>query len=375
MRKMLFVAAVLTGGFASAQTSSTLTSKAPLAAPERKSAVSLEWSLWMAGQQTEDPMNSSQMFNLDTFLTIKRNFGTSSSLTLEPRLTYDTGFVQSEGQSSDTATNWAVRKAEFNSSPSKYFAFSAGALNQRDRFSRLMWGDRAIPAVELDLHTRQTKGWTVGARALSGVVSSTQLATETAPSGQTPQFQSLRLSLNYKGPVLQSNTQIGSYKFTAISQSLAKDSAIRGNSVNQSTETNQSTFESDFEGYFIDQSWTSTLKSLKLGLSLNGVQNQEAENQKNTAYMTETRIQALGVSLKPEFKFRFYRVESDAAIASLLSSTVNTNRQGYRAELNFTFEDYTAGFYGGLSDSLTENPNQRRENFLGLQLETLYELL
>lgn len=375
MRKMLLVAAVLTGGLASAQSSSLMTSKTPLTVPEKKSALSLEWYSWMAGQQTEDPLNSSQMFKLDTFLTIKRSFGTTSSLTLEPRLTHDTGFIQSEEQGSDTTTDWAVRKAEFDSSPSKYFSFSAGALNQRDRFSRLMWGDRAIPSLELDLHTRQNKGWSVGAKALSGVVSSTQLAAETGPRGETPQFQSLRLSVNYKGPVLQSNTQIGTYRFTALSESLAKNSAIRGNSVDQSGETNQSEFESNFAGYFIDQAWTTTLKHLKLGLSLNGVKNQEAKDEKNTAYMTETLIQALGVSLEPQFKFRFYRVESDAAVASLLSSTLNTNRQGYRAELNFTFEDYNAGFYGGLSDSLIENPNQRRENFFGLQLETQYELL
>lgn len=375
MRILLFVAAVWSGSVAFAQSTALPVSKTTMPSPSKKSPISLEWYLWMAGQQTEDVLNSSQIFGVDTFLTIKRQFGQNSSLTLSPQFFYETGYVESEGQSEETSSAWALRKAEFNSAPSKYFSFAAGALNQRDRFSRLMWADRAIPALELDIHTLQNKGWTLGAQALSGIVSSTQLATETSPSGKTPQFQSLKLKLDYAGPVLKSSTQLGTYRFSSISQSLAQDSALRGNNVLQSNEQNEAQFESDFAGYFIDQSWTATFKSVKIALILNGLQNQKSEQGSNLAYMSETRLQALGLSSRPEVRFRYYRAESDATISSLLSSTVNTNRQGYRAELNFTLSDYTAGVYAGLSDSLVENPNQRRENFVGLQLETLYELL
>ena len=335
----------------------------------------LKWSLSMGGYRTEDELNQSTSFDLNANLEYQLELNAYTKIQLKPLFSYSSGYSQTQNQKEAASSDWTMKKAEFTVLPGFGFELAAGALNQREIHSSLLWKDQALPALQLRWESATLQGWKLKAFSQGAIATSSSLSTNTTDKEKTPTFESYGAVVSYKGSRLTSETRLSTFAFSHLPQSVATSAATLGNSVTTTNGTDYR-FLNEYQGYEVQQKWGLPLtKSLNYQLRGSFVSNRKAEKGMNQAYEIENRL-ALQVGTQtwtPTYKY--FEIQPDATVASYNSSRFQTNRAGYEGGLRFSLEKlFQLSLLAGERDVLIESPSQKRERTLSLELETEHEI-
>lgn len=347
-------------------------------APSTTKNYSLNTALEMGNTQRRDELNQNQIFELSAELDYKYQTQNGFGLRLTPRFNYHTGYKENQMPSSASSSTLEIKQAYFQLESAAALGLQVGAINQRTQLSSLTIGSRAFPALTTYWMSdyQRDKNWKMGLQAQVAIPSSTSMATETQQNEQAPTLNSVGVRTGFRQKRIKTDLQLNYFSFNNMPSGVAYDSSFLGNTTN-ATGPQLRSFVYEYKG--IDIALDSSLilaRKLKLDLAVQAVQNQSAPQGKNSAYRLQVETPIMfnrDFIIAPEFQY--FRIESDAYIASFNSFVNQTNRIGYAAGANMRLmRQFKIGARGGEREVLVISPTQSRESWIEFKLETNYEI-
>lgn len=250
---------------------------------------------------------------------------------------------------------------------------SIGALNEEAIHSNLMFSeDLSFPAVRLTLSSNPQAIFVAGVHAQTAIVTASSLSTQTQSFEKTPTFQSQVLFLKLQKTAVEATLSAGMFGFGNLPTSVATRSALLGNTTDSTTALD-STFRYAYQGSLANGDLRASFnRYFAVGAGAAWLQNRAAPQNQNEGSVYEAYSDldfSRSFQLTPFYQY--FRIQSDATVASLNSETLNTNRVGYSAGFRMGLAKLVKlSLSGGERDVLTLSPTQARERTWNLRLET-----
>jgi len=338
--------------------------------------VETAWKLGLAGANAQDSQSSNQYvsFGLDT----KTKYWADRNLFLnfDALVKFENGSFQSLDGEKKTESGLRLQEVGVHWLLVNPLLLSAGALNQANNHSDLLFDDQAFPAVRAQLKLFKSGNGVTLFEIEQAIPTSSSLNTNTSATESTPRFLSASLAFNYESFSYFWKSRVGAYSFDNLPSSVAYQSGLRGNTVNSITET-ESLFSYEFAGLDAETSIrVPVLRGWDFTGAVSYLKNNKAPATSNSAYAVSAGSEFFFVGQKSwDFSVTSFRIESDAAVAFFNSeSFFNTNRIGYnlKSYMNFRKRHFRVGVSYTEAEVIYLNPVQSREKSLMLMLETFY---
>lgn len=340
----------------------------------------LSWKAGLTAARSQDTDNNqSSLVRARLGLKYRQLLGSGFQLRARADVASSTGFVQSLEGDDSRSSPFLLRHASADWRPLSWIVTSVGALNQQDIHSRLLFGDRAFPAAQLWIGNarwdstiqKRSGGWASGV-AQAAVPTASTLANQAREREPSPSFWSAGFRSGYRWQNDSYVTlQILRFNYGALPLSVATDSVAMGNT---GVEINavDSEFRYSFAGWeAVSVIETNLTAALTPRLELAWLQNDAAPSGRNQGIRGKIGLSwNLGNwDLTPSYTY--FRVDSDAAVATYNDPTIRTNRVGTVAGLDFArTKSFIIGVGYGERVAIREKLTQPRENFIELRLET-----
>jgi len=194
---------------------------------------------------------------------------------------------------------------------------------------------------------------------------------------QIPKLQMTTARITYESQSWGVRSHLGYFQAQDLSESLAENSNLRGNTIIFSSDTRRTRFVFNYnviEAYVDAYFYFS--KSNTLGLSLSRVQNLSAPNGLNQGFLIEPKIDLQLGSLRYKMSYQFFNIEPDAVISSLNSPLFESNRVGQRVTLSVApnkANTFTLRF--AERNVVYTHPFQQHEFLTSFEWETRYDIL
>jgi hypothetical protein len=362
---------------ASAISTQTLEKPAPVAPLGRD--MTLKWKTSWEGDSAVNELNSHRTEFLMTFrfiFDVKVNSYLAMNLT--PELVGQSGFIQAPDVENPQASRMDIINASVDLTPSPYIKISAGSLSERNAelHSGLLFRDLSFPAARLVVQTnpdRKSRAFIYGE---SAVPTSSSLNNNSNDYNTVPSLTTAGIGFDYDGSKSRSDgfiskTRLSYYEFKNLPLSVSTASVLLGNT-GVSTSGADYGLASEFQGFeglsINEVKWGHWLAELKLA----GLQNEKADNGKNTGSLATIgigRYFSKNLSIVPYYTF--FRIESDATVAAYNNSYYNTNTNGTNTGLVLGFSDqYFIQFSYENRLPLVQNPTQPAEQISYIQFRT-----
>lgn len=365
---------VLNSGLSFAQnpenTSRLNTQKTSKKASKKASAT---WNLDMMATDSRYDYNHKSVFNMSFGATVDYKLLEQLKLNIAPVIIYQTGHTQTEKEADKNDTKITVRNATADLKLGSYFDSSVGAVNQQKWHSEMLMDQRAFPAAQASVHNSAQSTFHGGLRGETGIATTRSLSTNTKEFEPTPTFSSggVFANLNFDG--FQWENSVSYFQFKNLPMSVATDSGLMGNTVNNTNGTDF-TFKYEYQGIeYATKAKARFTTSLEYEIKGAFIRNNQAPSKLNQAYWISNGINiyaSKNLMLTPTYEY--FLAEPDAFVAAYSSENFTTNRAGYKAGLSLTMmKNFKISARGGERDVLYITPLQSRETIYEIQLETL----
>lgn len=335
-----------------------------------------EWSVSLSGTDYNDEKNKSKFVNF--------NLDLKTTYILTPVLIFDfqpsVKLLSGQTQTIDGADRMENRivlsQAAIRYAPADFFAFAAGALNQRALHTPLLVDDIAFPAARIESMYRNNE-FATGIGIESAIPTSTSLSANTKELEPSPSLNSAALIFSWqKNRNSKVRASVGYFAYNNLPSAVAQQSLLLGNDVQQLSEA-QYSFMYQFQGLEA---------GLELQLPLMTLFDVIADasylhNDKAPSGYSDASSYNLGglfhLSKGTDWSVQggYFSVAPDAAVAYFNANNFETNRVGYNIQsfIHFIKEGFKFGVIYMDSNLMYISPVQYREKTLILKLETNYE--
>ncbi|MBC7465017.1 MAG: hypothetical protein H7256_03415 [Bdellovibrio sp.] len=335
-----------------------------------------EWRVSLSGTDYNDEKNKSKFVNF--------NLDLKTTYILTPVLIFDfqpsVKLLSGQTQTIDGADRMENRivlsQAAIRYAPADFFAFAAGALNQRALHTPLLVDDIAFPAARIESMYRNNE-FATGIGIESAIPTSTSLSANTKELEPSPSLNSAALIFSWqKNRNSKVRASVGYFAYNNLPSAVAQQSLLLGNDVQQLSEA-QYSFMYQFQGLEA---------GLELQLPLMTLFDVIADasylhNDKAPSGYSDASSYNLGglfhLSKGTDWSVQggYFSVAPDAAVAYFNANNFETNRVGYNIQsfIHFIKEGFKFGVIYMDSNLMYISPVQYREKTLILKLETNYE--
>lgn len=330
------------------------------------------WNFTLANSQYQDEFNQKNMTTAEVGVNISYDLTSILRLRLDPRFSFETGYLQTENEGTSSQSYWTAKEASANLAPWEYLEISAGALNQSALHTKIILDDIAFPAARLTLQNSSKENIRFGFKAQTAIATSSSLATDTKEFEPTPTFNSAGLFVQGQWSRVRAGFRANYFQFNNLPSSLATVSGLLGNSVT-ATSNDISEFTYSYRGYEVAANTEVLFGRFAYEIKGAMVKNTSVASNLSDGFRVEN---ALAMKVHPEWKvgpsYEYFRIEPDAVVANYNAKSLTANRVGYRAGLAVEMlKIFKAGIKAGVRDVVFESPSQSREKTLDLELETL----
>jgi hypothetical protein len=345
---------------------------------ERKSnAFQGSWSISLGAKRFEDDFNQKATSDFSMGADLRYQPLELIQFRVLPAFHSSTGYTQTEDESSGSSGKLLIREASANITSrmlgQSMIRLSLGALNQEALHSALLFSeDLSFPAARLSLSTDPQAVFVGGLHSEAAIVTASSLSTQTQNFEKTPTFQSHLLFLKLQKTVMEAQLLGGVFEFENLPMSVATKSGLFGNTTDSTTALD-SVFRYAYKGSLASGNFKANFsRTFASGIKTAWVQNREAPQSQNQGSVVEAYAD---LDLSRNFQispfYDYFRVESDATVASFNNEGLNTNRVGYSAGFRMSLQKMVKlTLSGGERDVLLLSPTQARERTWNLRLET-----
>jgi hypothetical protein len=377
----------VSSGSGSSLSNSRIRTRVPVRKTKTESDISVgsrvraKWKMGLNGQSFATQDGREQVQAAGVGLGGKFGVRLLSMLTFRGEAAINLYSAQAQSRFGDNApaSGFTLKEALVQMRPVEEFSVSAGTIDQGHLQMPLLVSSRAFPGA---LERLRIGGdlLSVEVKAQQTVPTSMSLSTKTVESEKTPSFLSETLVLTSKPHSLLELKANGSlFHFRDLPSAVASASDVQGNTVIE-LGPSSSQFAFPFEGWTAGGSARlEPLSAFAVAAGVQLLQNHQAPQGYRNGQLVfgELELQLpREMSLKPRAEVFF--TESDSAPAFYNSSEYgHNNRRGFAAELALVLrrDRFRIGARYVDSDVLVANAYQSRQQYVMVNLETLYESL
>ncbi len=345
------------------------------------SKTELKSNLSIGFQNSETPELSENSirsyFQAEFELTLKP--ATYLTIELLPSFFYSTGYLQT-----GIPQNLRGSPSQFNIHHASVMLHSTehsvegeiGALQTNRTFTDLFGSNLSLTGAKTTLRYQWDEQQLYG--DLSVFVPQTQRQTNSVyDQEQTPFLQHLSMGYEMNSKKSKIKTQIGYFKAQNLTEIMAEDASLKGNSTQMNEISGRPEFRYQFEGVdFKTKIKLRQDRSLQPLLELQAVLNQQAPQDYRLAYLIKSGFENQTRPLHWGLSYSFFKVEPDAVISTLNQSFYESNWIGQKIEGELKLKNKNIlRLSASERTPLYLSPYQDHEYYFSFNWESEYELL
>jgi hypothetical protein len=335
----------------------------------------LAWSTSLTDQYSIDTLsNQKNEIALGFVLKFDMDFSPWMSINLTPNFVAQNGYIQSPNAVDPQSSRIDILNASLDLKPADFFNLSVGSLSQREYHSSLFMSQRSFPAARIVSNIGAKTNDHFYFFVETAMPTSSSISNNASDLNQTPS-----LNMGGLGGIWGSERTmfsllggISAYQFSGLSQDLSTASVLLGNTgVNTAGTTYL--FQYTYQGFDASLAFNArATRSLVLKVWANAVQNSNAPSGSNQGWAAGTGFKYdINRLFQIEPKFEYFQVQSDATVSIYNDEIYNTNRTGYRTELDLKYNrKISLMVQYGQRVAIRLNPSQPSESFYLFGFET-----
>jgi hypothetical protein len=344
--------------------------------PEPPKDYHVTWATSLTDSHLVDDLsNQKNQVVLGLLIDFDMEFSDWMSIDLAPNFVAQNGYIQSPNVVDPQTSRIDIINAALNIKPANYFQMSAGSLSERTYHSNIFMSNRSFPAARLVSNIGSPKGDHFYFYAETAIPTSSSISNNASDLNQTPSLNMAGLggSWGNERTFYWLYGGISAYEFSGMSQDLSTASVLLGNSgVNSSGTTYL--FQYQYQGVEANLFWRAHLtRTFAFEIRGSAIENTQAPTQASLGWVVGGGfVYDINRLFEIAPKFEYFSIQSDATVAIYNDEFYNTNRTGYRFELDMKYNRKINLILGyGQRVALQQSASQPGEDVYMLGFETM----